>query len=543
VLGARTEGSTYDELRARFAWQLPARFNIGVACVDRWAADAPALIVPREAGVEETTFGAVRELTDRLGNALRALGVTEGDRVAVVLPQSLETAVAHAAAFKIGAVSVPMSVLFGEQALEHRLRDSGAVVVFTDAERLDRVAPVASDCGATLVVAGTASAPHLSFDTLVGGGSSRFTPAVTGPDTPALLIYTSGTTGPPKGALHGHRVLLGHQPGFQLSHDRFPQPGDRFWTPADWAWIGGLLNALFSCWYHGRPIVAASRAGFDPEWAASVIRVAGVRNTFLPPTALRLMRAADVRVPAGALRTVMSGGEVLGRETHEWARDALGVSVNEIYGQTEANYVVGHSQGLWPVRQGSMGRPYPGHDVRVHDGEIVVRLPDPVAFLGYWDAPDATAAKTEGGVLRTGDRGRIDGDGYFWFEGRVDDVISSAGYRIGPEEIEACLTGHPAVALAAAIGVPDDTRGEIVKAFVVLRRPGAASAALATEIQAHVRERLAAYEYPRLLEFVESLPLTVTGKIRRAELRRLEAERDAGGARIGSDQPRLPPSR
>ena len=213
MVGA-TDGSTYDGLCARFAWQLPAQFNIGVACVDRWPAQAPALVVPRGAAFEEITFGAVRELTDRLGNALRALGVAEGDRVAVVLPQSLETAVAHAAAFKIGAVSVPMSVLFGEQALEHRLRDSGAVVVFTDTERLDRVAPVASDCGATVVVAGTrATAPHLSFDALAADGSSRFTPAVTGPDTPALLIYTSGTTGPPKGALHGHRVLLGHQPG------------------------------------------------------------------------------------------------------------------------------------------------------------------------------------------------------------------------------------------------------------------------------------------------------------------------------------------
>jgi acetyl-CoA synthetase len=319
-------------------------------------------------------------------------------------------------------------------------------------------------------------------------------------------------------------VLLGHQPGFQLSHDRFPQPGDRCWTPADWAWIGGLLNALFSCWYHGRPILAATRAGFDPEWAGALMRDAGIRNAFLPPTALRLMRAAAVELPRGSLRTVMSGGEVLGADTHAWAREALGVSVNDIYGQTEANNVIGNSQALWPVREGSMGRPYPGHDVRVHEGEIVVRLPDPVAFLGYWNAPEATAAKTAGGFLRTGDRGRVDDDGSFWFEGRVDDVITSAGYRIGPEEIEQCLTGHPAVALAAAIGVPDATRGEVVKAFVVLRDPRAASDELAAEIRAHVRDRLAAYEYPRRLEFVDSLPLTVTGKIRRAELRRREAE-------------------
>ena len=519
-------GATYEELRAQFAWRLPSQFNIGTACVDRWPADAPALLVDRGGGFDTVSFGVLRELSSRFANALAGLGVRPGDRIAIVLPQSLEAGVSHVAAFKLGAVSVPMSVLFREEALRHRLLDSGAAVVVTDRERLERIEGVAREAGAAVVVTGPqASAPHRSFGRVVGDASAQLTPAVTGPDTPAVLIYTSGTTGPPKGALHGHRVLLGHQPGFQLSHDRFPQEGDRFWTPADWAWIGGLMNALLSCWYHGRPMVAASRGGFEPEWAAAVIREAGVRNTFLPPTALRLMRAAGVRLPAGTLRTVMSGGEVLGQETHAWARDALGVSVNEIYGQTEANYVIGNCQELWPVRQGSMGRPYPGHDVFVREGEIVVGLPDPVAFLGYWNAPEATAAKTAGGVLHTGDRGRVDEDGYFWFEGRLDDVISSAGYRIGPEEIEQCLTGHPAVALAAAIGVPDETRGEVVKAFVVLREGRVGSDALASEIQAHVRGRLAAYEYPRLLEFVESLPLTVTGKIRRGELRRLEVER------------------
>ena len=433
---------SYEALRAGFRWELPPRFNIGAACVDRWDAAAPALLVEDGArGFAEITFGTVRALSNRLGNALRGLGVEPGGRVAVVLPQSLEAAVVHVAAFKIGAVSVPMSVLFGHDALRHRIADSGAQVVITDTERLDRVEPAAREAGAIVVVTDAATRPPLyAFEDLVAAGSQELTPAPTGPDTPALVIYTSGTTGASKGALHGHRVLLGHQPGFQLSHDRFPRPGDRFWTPADWAWIGGLMNGLFSCWYHGRPIAAAPRARFDPEWAAGMIRTAAIRNTFLPPTALRLMRAAGVRLPHGSLRTVMSGGEVLGRETHEWAQEALGVSVNEIYGQTEANYVIGNCQELWPVRHGSMGRAYPGHDVEIEEGEIVVRLPDPVAFLGYWNQPEATAAKTAGGFIRTGDRGRRDEEGYFWFEGRVDDVISSAGYRIGPEEVEECLT-------------------------------------------------------------------------------------------------------
>jgi acetyl-CoA synthetase len=528
-MSANASRPSYEGLRAGFRWELPAEFNIGAACVDRWDAAAPALLVEDGAGrFEEITFGTVRALSNRLGNALRGLGVERGARVAVVLPQSLEAALAHVAAFKIGAVSVPMSILFGHDALQHRIADSGAQVVITDAQRLDRVEPPSREAGATLVVTNAASRPPvLGFDELIAGGSPELNQAPTGPDTPALVIYTSGTTGASKGALHGHRVLLGHQPGFQLSHDRFPRPGDRFWTPADWAWIGGLMNGLFSCWYHGRPIAATPRTRFDPEWAVGMIHAAGIRNTFLPPTALRLMRAAEVRLPHGTLRTIMSGGEVLGTETHEWAQEGLGVSVNEIYGQTEANYVIGNSQEVWPVRHGSMGRAYPGHNVDIHEGEIVIRLPDPVAFLGYWNQPEATAAKTAGGLVRTGDRGRRDDDGYFWFEGRVDDVISSAGYRIGPEEVEQCLTAHPAVALAAAIGVPDETRGEIVKAFVVLRDGYVGSDALAGEIQGHVRTRLAAYEYPRQLEFVDSLPLTVTGKIRRAELRRLEALRQS----------------
>jgi acetyl-CoA synthetase len=332
-----------------------------------------------------------------------------------VLPQRLETAVTHAAVYKLGAIAVPMSVLFGYEALLHRLGDSGAAFVVTDGERLERVASAARETGAALIgVDGPVAAPHYAFDDLVASADPRFKPVATTAETPALIIYTSGTTGSPKGALHGHRVLLGHQPGFQLSHDRFPQEGDRFWTPADWAWIGGLLNGLFSSWYHGRAIIAASRGAFDPTWATGVIEGAGARNTFLPPTALRMMRAAGSRLRPGVLRTAMSGGEALGEDTHAWARESLGVCVNEIYGQTEANYVIGNSQELWPVRPGSMGRAYPGHEVAVHDGEIVVRLPDPVAFLGYWNnrrprrrrsqAAGCTPA-IEGGSTRTATSG------------------------------------------------------------------------------------------------------------------------------------------
>ena len=328
--------------------------------------------------------------------------------------------------------------------------------------------------------------------------------------------------------LHAHRALFGHLPGFELSHSFFPVVGDVFWTPADWAWIGGLMDALVPTLYLGRPIVAGPRGRFDPELAARVIVETGVRNAFIPPTALRLMKGADVSLPAGALRTVMSGGESLGADTLAWARESLGVTVAEIYGQTEANYLVGNSPGVWDVRPGSMGLPYPGHDVAVIDadgnelppgetGEIAVRVPDPVAFLEYLNAPDATAAKFVGPWLKTGDLASRDADGYLWFKGRSDDLIISAGYRISPLEVEQCLLGHPAVVAAAVVGIPDELRGQVVKAFVIARDE-APSAELADELKRLVRTRLAAYEYPRELEFVRELPLTVTGKIRRRAL-------------------------
>ncbi|HEX8860174.1 MAG TPA: AMP-binding protein [Actinomycetes bacterium] len=535
----RRPGVTYEALREGFAWQIPARFNMGAACADRHPAGDLALVeIAADGAQRDVTFGELTELSNRFANALRGLGVGAGDRVGIVLPQRLETGLAHLAVYKLGAIAVPLSGLFGPDALRYRLGDSDARVVVTEAAALDRVAEVARDLGGVeVVVAGPeVTPPHRDFWELARSGSADLEVAATEADTPALLIYTSGTTGPPKGALHGQRVLLGHLPGFDLSHDFFPQPGDRFWTPADWAWIGGLMDALVPSWYHGRPVVAAARQAFDPAWASDLIRRHGVRNAFLPPTALKLMRQAGVRVPHGTLRSVMSGGEPLGEELQSWGRDALGVWINEIYGQTEANYVVGNSSAVWEVRPGSMGRPYPGHDVVVlrddgspaatgEVGEIAVRAPDPVLFLAYWERPDATREKVVDGWLRTGDLGRIDGDGWFWFEARADDVINSAGYRIGPAEIEECLLHHPAVALAAAIGVPDELRGQVVKAFIKLADGATPSEELKEEIRSLVRSRLAAYEYPRHIEFVDALPMTTTGKIRRAELRRIEAER------------------
>ena len=428
-------------------------------------------------------------------------------------PSAPRRRVAHVAAAKLGAIAVPLSILFGPDALEMRLRDADVRVVLGEGEPLERIAELGLDVPLIDV--------DRDLERLLAGASPRFEPVATTPDTPALLVYTSGTTGPPKGALHGHRVLPGHLPGFELSHDHFPHDGDVIWTPADWAWIGGLYDVLMPALRHGRPVVAYRGGKFDPERAFDLIGRLGVRNVFMPATALRLMRSHDPGTPV-SLRTVASGGETVGVETADWCRERLGVRLNEFYGQTEANLLVGNCCA-WEARPGSMGLPYPGHDVRVVDGEVCVRVDgDPVAFLGYWRNEEATAAKVRDGWLHTGDQAEQDEDGYVYFVGRDDDVISSAGHRIGPGPIEECLIRHPAVSLAAVIGSPDEQRGEVVKAYVVAAPGVTVTDELSHELQAFVRERLSAYEYPRAVAFVDELPTTVTGKIRRGELRRLD---------------------
>jgi acetyl-CoA synthetase len=508
--------SGWAALRVGFRWELPERYNIGVDVADRQRPDAPAILVTDGRAVTRTvTFGELAEQSNRLANALAALGIGRGDRVGIVLPQRPETAIAHIAVYKLGAVAVPLSMLFGPEALESRLADCGARAVVGEAEALSRI-PAALDL---VRIDADRDLPRLLAD-----ASPRFAAADTGPDDPAIVIYTSGTTGPPKGALHGHRILLGHLPGVELPHEHLPQPGDLIWTPADWAWIGGLYDVLLPALHHGVPVVAFRAQKFDPEQAAELVARLGVRNLFVPPTALRMLRGAGG--PPLSVRSVASGGEPLGEETLAWGRERFGVTINEFYGQTEANLVIGNCSSSWPVRPGSMGLPLPGHEIAVLDGEICVRADgDPVVMLGYWNRPQATAEKIRDGWLRTGDMGEQDADGYVRFLGRADDVISSGGYRIGPGEIEECLLRHPAVALAAAIGSPDPLRGEIVKAFVVAAPGAVVTPELAASLQAHVRERLAAYEYPREIAFVDSLPLTTTGKIRRGELRRLDAER------------------
>lgn len=529
---------SYAEVCRAFRWQVPSRYNIAVDACDRHADGGrrTALIVEDEGGrITRHSFDELKADSNRLANALEGMGMLRGDRVGILLGQSLETALAHLAVYKLGAIALPLFTLFGEDALEYRLRDSGARAVITDAANLDKLAglrPRLPDLRLVLSVGGGPDAHD--FWTTVSHAADSFAPADTAADDPALIIYTSGTTGNPKGALHAHRVLLGHLPGVEFPHEFFPKPGDLFWTPADWAWIGGLLDVLLPAWHHGVPVLAHRARKFDPEAAFALMARHGVHNVFMPPTALKLMRQVpEPRRRFGhALRSVGSGGETLGAELLDWGKQELGVVVNEFYGQTECNLVVANCAALMPVKPGAMGRPVPGHDVAIVDddgtplaagrvGNIAVRRGDPVMFLGYWNNPQATAAKFAGDWLLTGDQGRVDEDGYLWFFGRADDVITSAGYRIGPGEIEDCLMKHPAVAMAAVVGVPDPLRTEVVKAFLVLRPGVAPSDELASDVQDFVRRRLAAHEYPRLVAFCDSLPMTATGKIKRRELRGL----------------------
>jgi acetyl-CoA synthetase len=360
--------------------------------------------------------------------------------------------------------------------------------------------------------------------------ATDFTPVSTSADDPALMVYTSGTTGPPKGALHAHRVLLGHLPGIEMPHEFLPQPGDRFWTPADWAWAGGLLDALLPALHYGVPVVAQKFEKFDPEAAFALMAKMHVRNAFIPPTALRMLRSAPRPKTSITLRSVGSGGEALGAETYEWGKATLGVAINEFYGQTECNLVVASCAAIAVSRPGAMGKPVPGHEVAVirpdgsqcapgELGQIAIKRPDPVMFLQYWGKPDATREKFVGDWMTTGDQGVSDAEGYFQFVGRDDDVITSSGYRIGPTEIEDCLIRHPAVGLAAVVGKPDALRTEIVKAFIVLKPGYAPSDALAADIQVFVKTRLSAHEYPREVAFINEMPMTTTGKVIRRLLR------------------------
>ncbi|MEX0320384.1 MAG: AMP-binding protein [Ruegeria sp.] len=488
-------------------WDIPERLNMAQQCL-RGRDGQTAIIDLTGPERVDVSYTQLRQMVDRLSRRLLR-EVAPGDRVGVLLSQSPWCAAAHLAIWKTGVISVPLFKLFKQDALRSRVGDAGARIVLTDAE------------GAAVL--GDLATPLMVDEVGEEGGPVPFMD--TGPEVPAVLIYTSGTTGSPKGALHGHRVLTGHLPGVSISHNHLRE-GDCLWTPADWAWIGGLFDVLMPGLALGIPVVASRLDKFDPQACADLIARGGVRNVFFPPTALRMLKAADKAIPR--LRSVASGGEPLGAEMLAWGEQAFGLTINEFYGQTECNMVVSSCAEDFPVRPGCIGKPVPGHEVAVIDadgnptveeGDVAIRRGSASMLLEYWNRPDATAEKFRGDWLITGDRGVWEGD-YLRFVGREDDVITSSGYRIGPAEIEDCLLTHPAVATVGVVGKPDPLRTEIVKAYVVLKPRAEASA---EELQGWVKDRLANYSYPREVAFLEELPMTVTGKVIRKELKRLAA--------------------
>ncbi|MEP7294637.1 MAG: AMP-binding protein [Burkholderiales bacterium] len=545
----------YARLHSEFRWHVPKHFNIAEVCCARWARDTPDAVAIRaeyaNGRIAAHTYAELQRDANRLANALVRLGVRRGDRVAIVMPQRVETAIAHIAIYQLGAVAMPLSMLFGPDALEYRLNDSAARIALVDESAIANVLAVRSQCpGITTLIAvgATQGQGDIDWRDAVAAEAPTFAAVTTLADDAAVLIYTSGTTGPPKGALIPHRALIGNLSGFVASQNWFPQDDAVFWSPADWAWTGGLMDALLPTLYFGREIVGYM-GRFSAETAFELMQRHRVTHTFLFPTALKAMMKALPEPRARYtlhLRAIMSAGEAVGDAVFGWCRDALKVPVNEMFGQTEVNYIVGNSHAKWPARPGSMGRPYPGHRVAVIDddgrecprgtpGDVALHRrdvhgePDPIFFLGYWNNEAATRAKFTGDVIdswcRTGDMAVMDADGYLWYHGRSDDVFKAAGYRIGPSEIENCLVKHAAVANAAVVPKPDAERGALVKAYVVLAPGFEGDAALIAALQQHVRGQLAPYEYPKEIEFIDALPMTTTGKVQRRVLRLQEEER------------------
>jgi len=588
-MASSQDRDNYASLHGQFRWLVPDEFNIAEVCSRRWAraADAGQRVAIHADGPglqpRAHSYAELQHQANRLSNALAQLRVGRGDRVAIVLPQRFETAVAYMAVFQLGAVAMPLSTLFGPEALEFRLNDSAASVLICDDASIVNIQNIRGDCEALRHVIGVGSSASgdagggaagmadLDYAALLAQHPPEYEPVRTRADDPAVLIYTSGTTGNPKGALIPHRALIGNLTGFVCSQNWFgfdpqargpltklPQPKTPsvFWSPADWSWTGGLMDALLPSLYFGRPIVAWN-GRFSPQTAFELMQKYEVTHTFLFPTALKAMMKAFAHPKKFfklRLQAIMSAGEAVGDAVFGYCQQELGVTVNEMFGQTEVNYIVGNCAIFYPAKPGSMGKGYPGHRVAVIDeqgrecasgtlGEVAIhRLdvhgdPDPIFFLGYWKNEAGTRGKYTGDWCRTGDLALQDKDGYLWYQGRADDMFKAAGYRIGPGEIENCLVKHPAVANAAVVPKPDAERGALVKAYVVLTAEAAAERGdepvsrnewerrLMIDLQRHVKGQLAPYEYPKEIEFLDALPMTTTGKVQRRVLRLREEAR------------------
>jgi acetyl-CoA synthetase len=534
---------TYERAREEFRWELPSTYN---PAVDLCRKHDPAGLALRydtgenentDQSIEELTFGDIDDRSDRLAAALGELGVDRGDRVGVIVSQKPANPITYLANWKLGAVSVPLTVLFGRDALQYRLADSDAVAVVVDPSVRETIDEIRDDCPALehVIELGTSVAGDAeAYESLLSSHEPGFDPVDSTPETESAVMYTSGSTGPPKGVVHSHALWLGRAAAAYNYFDRGLDDAT-VWTPADWAWGAALGGTLFAAWHYGSPVVGWPRGSFDAEAAFSCLERHDVTHAFMPPTALRMLMGVEDPAESFDLSVEVfaSAGEPMTPEIVDWVADSFDdVSINEFYGQTELNLVVGNSE-WFETRPGSMGKPLPGYECRVVDpetheplptgetGELAVQPDDRRVFFDrYLGLPEKTAAKqTDDGWFLTDDLVERDDDGYLWFVSRADDVILTRGYRVGPMEVESAILEHSAVEQAAVVGVPDETTGEAIKAFVQPIGWPEEPETVREEIRELVREDLAAYEYPEYIEFVEELPTTSTGKIRRESLR------------------------
>ena len=536
-------GHSYARTKRDYRWSIPKQYNIAADVCDRWAEDPSrvALLHKRQDGSLRTCrFREIWQQANRLANTLEHWGVHRGDRVAIVLPQSPEAAVSHMAVYKIGAIAVPCAVVLGSEALQFRLSHCNARVLITDRAGAEKVAPVRERLPRGMVTTVIDDPPENTrdFHRELAKASDHYSTVKSAATDPAFMIYSSGTTGEPKGILHAHQALLGHLPGVEITHNFLPDERDLAWTPSDWAWIGGLGDILLPFWHHGLPVLAWKPTEFDPEEALRTISDLELRNIFVTPTALRLMQQV-VGPKTGSLithlRSVGCGGEPLTDDLVEWSKATFGTGINDSYGLTECNQVVVNSMVMPPQQCGSIGRAVPGHEVGIIDedgvelppgetGIIAIRRPDPVMFLGYWLDPERTNQVFLGDWFLTGDLGRVGEDGFLIFEGRSDDLITYSGYRVDPVEIETCLRSHPSISMVSVVGDPDEVRTQQIRAIVVLEDGVAPGTILAETIQEYVKERLGTHMFPKVVEFADTLPVTYSGKVRTADLRRTSKE-------------------
>ena len=537
--------NNFEELCLSFKWNIPEFYNIASDTVDQdnYKNRIALINFLQDGKIEEWSFVDIKRSANKLANIFDHFHLEANARVGIILGQCPETAIAHMACFKSGKISIPLFNLFGIDALHYRLLNSRASLVICDNVGLNKIFEIKDrlpDLKKIICIDSSDEKSNVfNFKKLLEQASDSYITKKTKSSDPAIIIYTSGTTGGPKGALLPHRSLLGHIPGVEIPHEFLSSSEpvkDLFWTPADWAWIGGLFDVLLPAWHFGIPVVSYRSQKFDPEVTFDLISKLEIKNTFLPPTALKMMKSFNPSktVKDLKLRTVGSGGEALGEDLLEWGKQILGVGINEFYGQTECNLTVSNCGAIMPTKQGSIGKPVPGHEVRIInkngeiikepglDGEIIVKSDTPVSFLKYWENDKATKQKVKDGWLYTGDFAYKDEEGYFYFKGREDDIINTSGYRVGPSEVEDAVLSHPKVSMVAVIGIPDKLRGQVIKAFIVPRDHNnvlTQNEILKKSIQNHVKLKLAAHEYPRLIEFVYELPLTTTGKIIRKDLR------------------------